>query len=88
MSCQLCSADRDFEGADSELLGEFCFDEEFSLDHFSSGRLALWHDEEGYCITVLIDNTHSNGVQRAVNKLPSIACLPVKVCPLCGRELV
>lgn len=88
--CPLCSAYRGHECADEDLLGEVAFDQETSLDHGSSGRIVLWRDDElesGACVTILVDNTRSSDRLRAVNKLPSTTCLPIRYCPLCGRDL-
>lgn len=86
MACDFCSERYDDDGNSLELRGEFAWDEETCLDHRSSGRLSLWHDDEdGWSISILVDNTHEG--RRTVNKLPSIVCLPIRYCPLCGREL-
>lgn len=89
-TCRLCSARGGRGSVDGDLLGEVAFDEAMSLDHASSGRIALWRDDDlecGACVTILVDNTRSTTSTRSVNRLPSITCLPIRYCPLCGRDL-
>ena len=85
MACDFCGKRRDEDGNILDLRGEKFFDETMTLDHMSQAQIALCRDEDGWAISLLVDNTH-NGV-RTVNKLPSTTLLPIQFCPCRGRKL-
>jgi hypothetical protein len=87
MACSFCTARHDEDGNECDLCGELAWDESSAacLDGRSSGRISMWHDEDGWSMVLVVDNTHDGA--RTVNRLPSVAALAVSRCPVCGREL-